>query len=128
MELPAEINLPSYPGPVPIRGHAVSQWSCTTSSVAMVSSPFKWLCAVGFVLLMAGWALFFLMALEVNRALPPGRRISLLRLGYQSREIWRLHEELLPAARSRRTASLLLMYAAGALWAAAVLLEIRPSS
>jgi len=92
------------------------------------SSPFKWLCGSGFVLAVVGWALFFFMALEVNRALPPGRRISLLHLGYQFREIRDLHEELFPAARSLRAASLLLMYGAGTLWGAAVLLEIRPPS
>ena len=90
------------------------------------SAPFKWLCATGFALMVTGWILNFRMAVQVNRALPPEKRIPPLEFGYRVKEIKRLHEQLYPASETLRTTSASLMAVAGVLFGIAVLIEIRP--
>jgi hypothetical protein len=63
---------------------------------------------IGAVLGIAGWALFIRMAVELNRALPPGKRLPLIRFRENLDHIKRLHGDYFPNSVVRLWAFLLI--------------------
>jgi hypothetical protein len=74
------------------------------------ASIFLWV--VGVVLHVIGWSLFFRMAIESNRVLPPNKRIPLIELRYHGvSEIRRRHEDSFPESGLSKTFLVLIVLA-----------------
>ncbi len=72
---------------------------------------------------MAGWLLYFRVAIELNRVLPPRDRIPMIEIRYHFHDVKRLHEEWFPKS-TLRLASFALLGVSTALIAAAILVEV----
>ena len=91
----------------------------------MLPSSVKILYALGGLGLVLGWALFFRMAIEVNRRLPPQKKFFLQDLNMHFHEVKRLHEETFPVS-ALRTTWFVLMVASVMAMVAATILAVRP--
>jgi len=92
--------------------------------VATVSNTVKCLCASAIPASLVGWFLFLRMASELNKVLPPQRRIPLLEFRMRIWEIKNLHQEAFPKSGLRAT-SFLLIAVSVALFIAAIIVGIR---
>jgi hypothetical protein len=61
-----------------------------------------YLMVVGTVVSLIGWSLFLRMAIEVNKVLPPGKRIPLIELRNHISRIRRLYEDSFPESGSEQ--------------------------
>src|SRR5260370_18668800 len=83
----------------------------------------KYLWVLGGACAVAGWLLYFRMAIELNRVLPPRDRIPMIEIGHHFHDVKRLHEKWFPKSRLR-LASFALIGTSTALVAAGILVEI----
>ena len=83
--------------------------------------------AIGLVLGIAGWLLFMRMAVEVNRTLPFGKRMPLIRFRENQDHIKRLHGEYFPKSAVSMWA-FVLMVASAILVATGVIVEVVAGS
>jgi len=91
--------------------------------MAAMSGTLKWCLGIAAVGFLASLALFFRMALAVNKKLPTERRIPLIEFRYHISEIKRLYEDMSPRS-SLPTLWLLLQVASASAVAMAIVLEI----
>jgi hypothetical protein len=82
-----------------------------------------YLVVVGTVVSLIGWSLFLRMAIELNKVLPPDKRIPLIEFRNHISRIRRLHEDSFPES-GLSTTWLILTVAAGLVWAAAIITEL----
>jgi hypothetical protein len=85
------------------------------------------LTVVGAIVSLVGWLLFFRMATDLNKVLPPNRRIPFYAMRNRVSEIRRLHEDSFPES-PLSTAWLILMVVAGAILGTAIVLELARTS
>jgi hypothetical protein len=85
------------------------------------------LLVVGAIVSLTGWLLFFRMAIELNKALPPDKRIPLIEFRNHIFRIRRLHEDSFPES-GLSTTWLVLMVAAALAWASAIIAELIRTS
>lgn len=74
-----------------------------------------------------GWSLFFRMIVDLNKVLPPNKRIPFAFLSSRIPEIRRLHEDTFPKS-PLSTAWLILMWVAGIVLGTAIVLEVAKTS
>jgi hypothetical protein len=60
---------------------------------------------IGAFLSLTGWGLFFRMAIELNRVLPPNKRIHLIEFRFYISKIRRLHRDSFPTVLSQSRGS-----------------------
>jgi hypothetical protein len=82
---------------------------------------------IGAAVFLTGWGLFFHMVIELNKVLPPNKRIPLSEYRMRIDEIRRLYEDSFPDS-ALATVWFLLMMVGGAFCAAAVVLELVRTS
>jgi hypothetical protein len=82
---------------------------------------------VGSVLMSAGWGLFLRMVSDLNRVLPPAKKILLLEYRMHVPEITRLYEDSFPES-TRSTAWRALIGAGAIAIAGAVIVEVIRTS
>ena len=82
---------------------------------------------VAAVVHLIGWSLFFRMTIDLNNVLPPDKRIPLIEFRNQISRIRRRHEDFFPES-GLSTTCLILMVAAGLVWAAAIIAEVIRTS
>ena len=70
------------------------------------------------------WSLFFRMIIDLNKVLPLEKRIPLIEFRNQISRIRRLHQDSFPESGLSAT-WLILMVAAGLVWAAAIIAEVN---
>ncbi len=100
---------------------------CQIAIIAVMGKVSIFLMVVGTVVSLIGWCLFFRMAIDLNKVLPPDKRIPLIEFRNQISRIRRLHEDSYPES-GLSTTWLLLMIVAGMVWAAAIITEVIRTS
>ena len=85
------------------------------------------LMVVGATVSLIGWSLFFRMVSELNKVLPPDKKIPVFEFRNHISEIRRLHEDSFPDS-ALSTAWMILMVTAGLAWTAVVIVELIRTS